>query len=482
MTVQSEPVLERCLTQVEGARAWSPRTIAKLEALIRGDEAGLYRVNPLAFGADRGIESAEAIDLFLHSTRAGLFRLQWDVLCPQSGMVVDSFAALRTLRSHYVCGLCDIEGDTNLDDFIEVTFTLAPEIRALAVHSPERLSAEDYHWRYRFSGAGRLPGGQRFLDVLPSMVRALTFLPPGETTVLRAHVQQGALSGVNVQSQAGFAIPVDPKAAPSSVVRVRWTGARFEHAATSVPPGDVVIEAHNAGPTRAPLMVINWPMEIVCMEVKPQLDFGPLLTGGALLAKETFRRLYRSERIDDNEGLGVKQVTFLFTDLKGSTKLYSRLGDLNAYALVREHFGRLFRVVVKHDGAVVKTIGDAVMAAFARPADAVKAGLEMLTEIRRLNAERGSADILLKVGLHCGPSIAVTSNESLDYFGQTVNIAARVQALADYDEVYLSETLYSMPGVPDLLSGWEVAASDAHLKGIDEEVHVYRVRSASGGA
>jgi class 3 adenylate cyclase len=175
----------------------------------------------------------------------------------------------------------------------------------------------------------------------------------------------------------------------------------------------------------------------------------------------------------------VKQVTFLFTDLKGSTKLYSRLGDLNAYALVREHFGRLFRVVVKHDGAVVKTIGDAVMAAFARPTDAVKAALEMLAEVRHLNAERGSDDIGLKVGLHCGSSIAVTSNDSLDYFGQTVNIAARVQALADYDEVYLSETLYSLPGVSELLADWQVTSSDAHLKGIDEEVHVYRVRPAS---
>jgi hypothetical protein len=166
-------------------------------------------------------------------------------------------------------------------------------------------------------------------------------------------------------------------------------------------------------------MVINWPPEIVCLEVKPKLEFGPLLTGGARRAKETFRRLYRAERIDDNEGLGVRQVSFLFTDLKGSTKLYSRLGDLNAYALVRDHFGRLSRVVVKHDGAVVKTIGDAVMAAFARPVDAVKAALEMLAEVRRLNAERGSNDVLLKVGVHCGPSIAVTSNESLDYFGQT---------------------------------------------------------------
>jgi class 3 adenylate cyclase len=472
----SEALLERCLTQIEQARTWSPRTMAKLEALVRGDEANLYRVSPLAFGAERGVDGTEAVDLFLYAARAGLFRLQWDVLCPQSGMVVESFAALRTLRSHYVCGLCDLEGETNLDDFIEVSFTVTPEIRALAVHTPETLSVEDYHWRYRFSPAGRLPGGPRFLDAFPPLVRALSYLPAGQTTTLRVNVAEGALSGVNVQSQAGFVFPVTRDAGPAPVVRVRWTGARFECATRSVPPGDVVLEVENVGPARAPLLVVNWPLAMVQMTTKPSLDFGPLLTAGTLLARETFRRLYRTERIDDDEGLAIRQVTFLFTDLKGSTNLYSRLGDLNAYALVREHFGRLARVVVRHDGAVVKTIGDAVMAAFARPADAVKAALEMLAEVRQLNTERGSADVLLKIGAHCGRSIAVTSNETLDYFGQTVNIAARVQALADSDEIYLSETLYSVPGVAALLAGCQVTAADAHLKGIDEEVAVHRVR------
>src|SRR5437879_5784907 len=117
MTVVSEALLESRMIQVEQARAWSPRTIAKLEGLIRsGDEAELYRTNALAFGADRAIEAMEAVDLFLHASRAGLFKMSWDVLCPQSGMVLETFAALQTLRSHYVCGLCDIEGDSALDD------------------------------------------------------------------------------------------------------------------------------------------------------------------------------------------------------------------------------------------------------------------------------------------------------------------------------------------------------------------------------
>ena len=92
-----------------------------------------------------------------------------------------------------------------------------------------------------------------------------------------------------------------------------------------------------------------------------------------LLARQTFRRLFRSERVDEREGLGIRHVTFLFTDLKGSTALYERLGDLNAYALVREHFALLELAAQQHSGAIVKTIGDAVMAVFSRPVLALRA-------------------------------------------------------------------------------------------------------------
>lgn len=80
---------------------------------------------------------------------------------------------------------------------------------------------------------------------------------------------------------------------------------------------------------------------------------------------------FRSRVIEATEGIGIRDLTLLFTDLKGSTELYDRIGDLNAYSQVQRHFERLLDVTVRHNGAVVKTIGDAVMAAFATPADAV---------------------------------------------------------------------------------------------------------------
>jgi hypothetical protein len=436
MTSIDERLLENKMTQIEQARAWSPRVISKFETLIRsGDEVSVYRANPLAFARNRGVAEPESIDLFLHATRAGLVDMHWDILCPHSGLVLESFGKLRALRSHFVCGLCDIDGQTDLDDFIEVSFSVSPQVRRLALHDVDNLSIEDLHWKLKFADSGRLPGGQtRFVDVLRTLVRGMTYLKPGVTTTLQAEIRPGTLSGVNVQTQAGFMLPVvdSSSALPTpntpTIIRITYDGQRFTSAVSTLPSGPAVLEISNTGHKRGSLLLINWPPEIVAMTEKPTLEFDPYVSGGMLLTRQTFRKLFRSERVDEEEGLGIRQVTLLFTDLKGSTALYERLGDLNAYALVREHFALLNAVAHRHDGAIVKTIGDAVMAAFSRPVDAVAAALHILQEIGQFNREHGEPAIILKMGAHCGPSIAVTLNENLDYFGQTVNIAARVQS------------------------------------------------------
>ena len=114
---------------------------------------------------------------------------------------------------------------------------------------------------------------------------------------------------------------------------------------------------------------------------------------------------------------------------QGSTELYARVGDLVAYELVREHFHLLTDIVAAHGGAVVKTIGDAVMATFPTPDRALTAALRMRDAIGGVGSETRNEDLLLKIGIHEGPCLAVMLNDRLDYFGQTVNIAARCRGL-----------------------------------------------------
>ena len=156
----------------------------------------------------------------------------------------------------------------------------------------------------------------------------------------------------------------------------------------------------------------------------------PFLTAKRLLTNQTFRDLYRTDTLTVDQRLKITSLTFLFTDLRGSTELYERVGDLNAFDMVRAHFQVLQEIVASEAGAVVKTIGDAVMATFPTPDRAVAAAIKMREAMRELNEKSGREDLLLKIGVHEGPCIAVTMNDRQDYFGQTVNIASRVQGLA----------------------------------------------------
>jgi class 3 adenylate cyclase len=205
------------------------------------------------------------------------------------------------------------------------------------------------------------------------------------------------------------------------------------------------------------------------------LDFEAHLTAKRLITTQTFRELFRAEQIKGTEGIGVRDITLVFTDLKGSTELYERIGDLNALALVRQHFERLADVTILHNGTIIKTLGDAVMAAFLTPADAVKAALAMRSEIRHFNTARAEPDLVLKVGMHRGAAIAVTLNDRLDYFGQTVNIAARVEGLADGDEICLTRDVHAAPDVQTILAPYKVSTTPARLKGLHDEMLVWHI-------
>jgi len=142
---------------------------------------------------------------------------------------------------------------------------------------------------------------------------------------------------------------------------------------------------------------------------------------------------------------------------------------------VQRHFERLLDVTVRHHGAVTKTIGDAVMAAFSTAADAVRAAIEMRRAVEELNSNRPQRDFILKIGMHTGAAIAVTLNNQLDYFGQTVNIAARVQNLAGGDEICVTEDVYKAPGVAELLAPYAARRIESELKGIEQSTPVYFV-------
>ncbi len=165
-----------------------------------------------------------------------------------------------------------------------------------------------------------------------------------------------------------------------------------------------------------------------------------------------FKDIFEDDVLSFNESLAIKNICLMFTDIKGSTALYERLGDARAYRLIREHFNIMFDKIPDSGGVIIKTIGDAVMASFKSLKDGMDAALTIRSAFNEFNSNRETGnEVLVKVGIHLGPTIMVNLNNRVDYFGRTVNMAARVQGQANNNEILISEEIRKDPDVVVLL-------------------------------
>jgi class 3 adenylate cyclase len=512
-----EDALEAALAKVERGRAWSPRVISKLEHHVRtaGDD-DLFRVNPLQWASGRGVDEHEAVDLFLHAAKAGLFYMDWNVICPCCGKVMRSLRELHGLQAENTCTVCFRRDQATLDDYVQVTFTIAPAVRTIRFHQPLALPLDEYIFTYLYEPTAKSAGILTARDAMQMFGRHLSLVPPGGRVTVETTADPGLLACVDLFGQQSFALLAggDPVDGPQRIAATftdlgfevplpaldpgEFNLGPFEYAGTfyRIRPGKVTIELESRSAAQVAFAVIYFPIYGLPAGVRlpdgtvladgldaassPATTFSsPRLTAKRLFASQTFHDLFRAEVFRESEGFRVKDATILFTDLKGSTQLYQQIGDLNAYALVRQHYGILSHAVTNQHGAVVKTIGDAIMATFDRPVDAVAAGLEMFRELGVMNQTSVQGALVLKVGIHRGAAISVTLNDRVDYFGQTVNIASRVQGSAGGGELYLTGEMYASPGVAELLQGasCQVESVLVPLRGIDEPLTIHRVTS-----
>jgi len=203
----NEPLLDERLGLLEKARPWTARLISKLERHIRtADDLALYRINPFTFAKEKNAPPTETIDLFLHATALGLFRKDWTLFCPQCCCVVESLRSLRGMHTHYNCSFCQVGYDTQLDEYVAVSFTVEPEIRAIAYHHPEALTAWENFIKVGNTRDGVLPDGSLFVDAKEKLGRIIEYLPAGETTRIELDIDEGVILAASPDGDLGMVL------------------------------------------------------------------------------------------------------------------------------------------------------------------------------------------------------------------------------------------------------------------------------------
>jgi class 3 adenylate cyclase len=448
-----------------------------IEQLVKtGTDRELARINVLDFAASRGLDQERTIGAFLQAAQLGIFELAWDILCPTCGGVLDVTMTLKDVHKEpYDCALCNRSFEPTLDELVEVVFTVSPRVRKIAAHDPHRLPFWDYYRQVYWSSAVDL--SDRDIDKLSTeFTLDARELAPGEQATVQMQVAEGWVLIFDPVSHFGHYLKVAPEhAADTQRVALTFEGTGAPTETTPLKSGSVELTIANRTSMR--LLPVVWTETSSYDELVGKRK--PHLTAKRIFTNQTFRELYRTDTLAVDQGLKVVSLTFLFSDLTGSTDLYARVGDLVAYELVRKHFQLLNQIVAAHEGAVVKTIGDAVMATFPTPDRALAAALRMHEAIRAAKDQLRQEDLVLKIGIHEGPCLAVMLNDNLDYFGQTVNIAARVQGLAASGEVFATKPVIEYPQSMELLHAARITPmpQQARLKGVAGEVAVYKIAS-----
>src|ERR1700753_970468 len=451
---------------------------AVADAVVRliesGEDHELNRINVLDFSNYTGLDEEKVISGFLHASRLGLFDLSWNVLCPGCGGVLDAHSTLKSLRPEdYQCGLCACGYEASVDEQVEVAFTVSPRTRRIGAHDPNTLPLWEY-FKQVFWSSG--------VDLDKETFESLT----DEVTLDALELPAGEKAQLSLQLPPQFIIVFEPVTHSARFIDVQGEPTKERQQLSLIytkAHGPVETNVMRPGPLRLSLDnqagVRVLPVVFVAADALHHLigKRKPFLTAKRMLSNQTFRDVFKADNLNIDQRLKITSLTFLFTDLKGSTALYERVGDLAAFDLVRAHFHALLEIISSEKGAVVKTIGDAVMATFVRPEHAIIAGLRMRAAMEALNVERGTQDLIVKIGIHEGPCLAVMLNERQDYFGQTVNIAARVQSLSTSQSIHITGPVIDAPAVAALLDHEAIKPiqKQAALRGIADKIVVYEI-------
>jgi class 3 adenylate cyclase len=423
------------------------------EHILHAPDLELQRIRPLQFARDRGLNPDDTLATLLAATRGGLLKMAWQLVCPHCKGGQTGEEDLSKVPEVGYCQACDIDFEVDLGEALEVVFHPHPQVREIE-HSPYCLAgpASSPHFLH-----------QRFLRPGETWETTLV-LDPGVYRIRGEGVEGDHMLELVSSSSTLESLPA--LGSPQRGLDLELAGGflpeqRFAFATGAEIP--ISIRNNSARATVLRIEDLHWPSDA--------------LVAADVVNLQQFRDLFTGQLLAPGVSLGVESVTILFTDLVGSTAMYEALGDSDAFSLVWNHFDIIKEILAKHRGALVKTIGDAVMASFSRPEDALLASCEIQDTVTRAMAESGHRyPVALKMGIHSGAAITITANGRLDYFGSAVNLAARTESMSKGADIVITPALALATDGARVLEerGWRSQRVSTNLKGFAQPVQLLR--------
>ncbi len=396
-------------------------------------ELDLRQMRPLQLADEWGEPEERVVALFIAAHKAGLLAMRWEIMCPRCRGGKSENILLSDVPREVHCSSCNIDYGSDFTNNVELVFSPPQWLRVL-------------------------PEGE-FCLMSPASTRHVKVqcdLEPGQTRVETAELADGHYRIRTLEIGGECEVELYGGAVPQIEI-----GADAVMLGDPGAPGEV--QMVNADGRPRTLVIENTALS------------EHALTGSKVIVSSAFRELCPEQILRAGDSVEIDKVAILFSDLKGSTALYEKIGDARAFALVRDHFEYLEQHIKRHNGTVVKTIGDAVMASFAEGGAAISAAFDIQDNIAQFNDSNDGMEIELKIGVHEGQSISVTTDNFLDYFGSTVNMAARLQAQAMGGEIVLSQEISNHPVAQAAIKDRKAEWKRAKLAGFAKQVPFLKV-------
>lgn len=376
----------------------------------------LARIRPSDLSTDLKIASADALDVCLVAAKCGLLVMKWEILCPTCRVPTATKTLLEEIDEHTECEACDLSFQSNIANAIELVFQADPEIA-------------------KVDQAPYCVGGPRHTPHVLSQMR----LAPNESIE------------IILSLSVGDYIIRGPALTRTQTLQVR-AGVSLSHFDARL--GQLGISSHSpiVRTGRVSIVLTNdFDFEqIIRVErtAKPQ----GVVTAAVASTLPRFRELFPEQTFKRNLPVESEQLTLMGIRVANIAELTEKLGEAEAYLTVQAMLNSCENLVQTMGGAVVKSLGEWILASFRDSVDATLAAVNIANRerdsLQEIDEPKVAAD--LGIAIHRGSVLVATQNGRLDYFGATVRILENLVNHANR-QIYLSDAVFADEEVRDLL-------------------------------